>query len=766
MTPATDSRNTRSFMKRKLIDGDKAEEEMSTKKVALESASIEIDSVLGISDIPSQMDSPVVNLPKRVNLEKQRRVSTLAFKNAIEKNRAHQNAPKSDDTVSEASGLSDASIPLSLNSPDVNLLRRQEISSKKRISTAAFKHAIEKNKNPTTETTGKDVLIAEPDSLAESSGLMDSTIPSSLNSPELNFPQRSDLLSKKRVSTAAFKDAIKKNKDLSSQITNDTPALNTKNPAVEESTSVLSSLNDQQSLPTLNTREDLHLPSIGSSPQKSPRRKSVMKSKSGTSSSFQIGEKSRVLETQPEKSASDMPAVTDKLAVSNPNAVELSASLSKSRASTTSPRKSVLEIQSEKGGSRLPGLTNSVDSTPLDTSDTNAVQLSGISSQSQGSTVSSKQADERNVILETQFSAKEDSTAPSKKVDEENKGLESLSIKDTSGLELSSLMNSSIPSSLDSPGVNILQRPDPKPKKRVSTTAFKEALEKRKQLETPVTEKEKISLVVSGKESNISAAEELRSASSSEPAEPGLLPEIVTSKSLSTSQQNKSAASVKLPALVPEEPGSIYDLKSSENSNRKHISIQNVSQVELAEPTPNLSAPPQEQSSPMLSGSLPIDNKHSDRGLPDSENTREVALPEDFFPVASSTQMADKNFSEEGIEMNQSVDLSVSDIPSDMSNVEKGPTLRLASQRSKKRVSMTEFLSALGKRKAPGNPSSDSPEKEPIADETYAVASLKSSSNQNTSGSTTNKTAPASTIPTRTENITAQGMDEWIAYCL
>ena len=731
MTPATETRNVRGYMKRKLLDEDKAKDDALAKKVALGTDSIEMDSVLGISDIPSQLDSPVINLPKRPNLENRRRVSMAAFKNAIEKNRAHQNIPITDHDASEISGLSDASIPLKLNSPDVNLPRRQEMNSKKRVSTAAFKHAIEKSKTLNTESAGKDGSTKKPDDFsAESSGLMDSSIPSLLNTPELNLPQRSDLLSKKRVSTASFKDAITKSKNLSSKTITDAPALNAAHSAVE-----LSKLESETSASLKSTDE-----------------------------------KSRILETQPEKSDSDLPALTDTvdstlLKISQISAVQLSGTLSKSRASSApssqgDEKSRILETQPEKVDSRIPTLTDSVDSIPLDISNTDTDKPTAALPKSRGSSVSIKHAVERSEVLETQSEKKEDSTWITKEPNEKSEVVKRLSIKDAiPGLELSSSIDSSIPSTLDSPNVNILQRPGAKSKKRVSTTAFKEALQRRKQLEAPAPKKEVNASTVLYTSSINAAIDEFRTTKKSELTEPVSLSELVTYKDVSTSHQNKTEISGKLSELITEKPESMNILQYSENSERNLISIRNISDIEPTESTPNRLSSLQNQSSPMLSGSLIMDSKYADHELPESENAPEVALPEDFYPVASSTQMADKMLSEEVIEVNQSVNLSVSDIPSDMDSTEKGPALRLPSQGSKKRVSMTEFLTALSKRKVPTNPSSDSPEKESNVDGTYTLASQKSSSSQSTSPLSTNKTAPVSSNPSGIENVTVPGMN-------
>lgn len=738
MTPASDTRNLRSLMKRKLIDEEKMEDTL-VKKAAVEADTVEIDSVLGISDIPSHMDSPVINLPKRPNLENRKRVSTAAFKNAIEKDKAHKNTAISDELTSEVSGLSDASIPLSLNSPEVNLPRRQAINKKKRVSTVAFKHAIEKSNSLITKTIGEDDLTTQPnDSSAELSELIDSTIPSSLNSPELNLPHQSDLTSKKRVSSTAFKAAIEKNKNLDSKTIDEISAVHTENSPI--ATSSLSP-KIEQTQPTSTIKDVSGSSTKISSPRKKHQGSANMSQNEDSATSEQTDETRIIPETQSGKRDS-VPFKQDH-------------------------NDEILENQLEKDVSGSSISNNLADSTPLGVSNVDAIQLPTALSTNLSYPTPSNQTDDSNQFLDVQPEKKRGSADASKETNQETKVQESLNIKDTPRLELSSLMDSSIPSSLDSPDVNILQRPKSKSKKRVSTTAFKEVLKRRNQLKAPLTNIETTSTFVEATGPLLgpvaSVVEELRSGEGSEPVEPLLIPEMSASKDITSSRNNKSAISAKLSSLTLEKSDGISMSKYSESSERKMVSIPNLSYIEVTKSTPDKSTPLPNQSSPMLSGSLSIDNKRSDHDSPESENAPEVALPEDFFPVASSTQMADKILSEgEGIESNRSVNLSVSDIPSDMDSVENRPALRLHSQGSKKRVSMTDFLTALGKRKAPTNSFNDSPEKELNADETYTITNHKSFSNQSTSASN-NKTAPPTTIPTRIENVTLSGMNKFYA---
>jgi len=541
----------------------------------------ETDSMLEVSDIPSHMDSPIINLPKRPNLDNRKRVSSSAFKHIIEKNKIHEQVP-----APELSNLSDTSIMSSLCSPNINLPIQPGSKLKKRVSIAAFRNAIEHNKNLRDKTTGNAPNIENEDSFQEeSSGQVDSSL-SSLNIQETSPLQQANLQSKEEASTSASKHVIEEF---------ESPEANSIEEVVEQSSSSVTSI-------IYSTIKSTEMVSLNQPIQSKIASISPLENSLNMDISQKLRSRSRVLSPSFEYDDQQKTLIgkndSDSLSVSN-------------------------------------------DPTNLDLLGADPLRLSTSQVKGQASSTPSIPIDEKSRVLETQPSNHEPASP---------------------NQNLSSFMDSSVPSSLHSPSmVNFIQRPCPKSKKRVSVTAFKEVLAKR---------------------------------------------------------QRAGAAAKEI--------------------------IQNFLHSETKTSTTSL----QNQPSTTLTDSQEMDNECSPSELPESEIGRpKTALPEDFFPVASSTQMVDprilseqemtpirSSFSKTSLEVSESVNLSVSDAVFDMQNVDQNLAVhRPFSQGTlKKRVSMTEFLTALSKRHILNKDPSDSPEKEENANVTFTV-SEKLSFIQNTS---------------------------------
>ena len=556
-----------STTKRKLNEEPPENEELKEKIASLADV-VETDTLLGISDIPSEMDSPIINLPKRPNLENRRRVSISAFKDVIEKNKTQNNEP-----ISDQLSLSDASIPSLPMSPVTKIPVKSKNDPKKRVSTTAYRHAIQQNKN----------LLDD----AKEHGSGTNTTNLSQEEP----PSLTNSMIKDNVSIVAFKDEIKQGENLKAYPVEDT---------VEQGSNPISSSN-----PSSSKIQEINL------------------------------------QDQPEKSKN--------------------ASIS---SLGCSPDLNVPQKPENRLKSR-------VSSFPSEITDEKITQSEEVNPGSM------EPIDEKSRILETQPVEGEET-------------VQNLSVEHVSGLEFSSLMDLSVPSSLHSPSAaNFYQRPGPESKKRVSITAFKEALEKRKQ-------------------------------------------------SVATAERT----------------------------------IRNHPDIETSVPTISQRNP----SFPMFADPLEIDNKYNE--LPESEiNRRETALPEDFFPVASSTQMADAKILDGG-EMNPEppsppkmlsevslpLDLSVSNVPVGMLSLNKSSDVhRFYSRRSdRKRVSMTEFLTALSKRNIPDKDLPDSPEKQTNASASLTV-SKSASSNPSTSTVSSNKTTLPGSVLADVEIVPTTGNNLFIS---
>ena len=820
MTPVTGSQpvqSQRSVMKRKLIDQDKAEDVMLIKKVALEMDLVELDSVMDM-DIPSHLESPIVNLPKRSKPQNRRRISTAAFKQAIEQSKALKNVSASADNE-DLSGLSDASIPLTLNSPDLNLPSQIDTRSRnksqlksKRVSNAAYKEAIESNK------AQKNVTVN-----TELSGLSDDSIPSSLNSPDLNLPRqaRSKMTPltrklKKRLSTAAFKEVLQKRKQLeksviSKEITS-TSVANEESSAPDKNKK--STLDAKQSEKSVIAKETASSIVANESIVSDPNETSIVSelelsnAKDSTehlsiSASKNAAKNARRKKKQLEKrsmeraslgAAKEESNAPDKNEKSNVDAKKLEKSvITKATASSSAVKgKTVALDQSE---------TSKVDKSST-VKDVSRPELSNtMDLKKRVSAVASEDVLEKGKQLDKSIVTRESTSSIEKSIaadtSEKRKIDESSAVGDVSGLGMSNSMDSmdsSVPSSLASPVVNLIQRPCPKSKKRVSMTAFKEILQKIKpsekstssviankesELTEPATERAAIEANSSvpvqtsekQKSSDISKYSDESTLRRSLNKTAGLpnqfddslpLPEAVAVNDVSAAQKSK----LSLPSVSIMTPDRQKSINSSKYSDGARKSVQNLPPFQLDESTPNRSTGQQSPSS---------NDKYTSNELPESENAKsppEVALPEDFFPAASSTQMADKmldgdaepirdihsvssptesskvdiesvtspaglskmtavvepvveidSISSTPENANRSVNLSVSDIPSDMESLDNGPAaLRLRpSQASKKRVSMTEFLTALAHRKA-AIPDEKSQESETNDDGTFTVA--------------------------------------------
>ena len=621
LTPKAGSQGIQWNATKRKLNEEPPQNETPTKTTAIEMSLVTTDSLMEISDIPSHMDSPIVKLPIRPNLENRKRVSLSEFKHVIEKAKTQNNLP-----TEEISITFDASIPSILNSPDTNLPLRLENKSKKRVSTAAFRHAIEQNKVLIIKTTKKPLAPKGMDS-PQSLSLSDSNIPSSFITPDL--PYQANFLSKTNTSSSAFKYAIE-------QGLIDNPI---KYDSTEQTTDSVSSSN-----PSLSTSQEVNL---------------SMQSKQLTNDCVSSLEPSPNL---------DVPQLIPNLSESQACSASIEHIDEKSR---------IPETQFEEDKSNTP--SNSIDSKSLELASPSSTPQQSIFSQSQACSSSIKPIDEESRVLEIQ-PLRDELAFPDL----------NLTVKHISELEFSRMMNSSIPSSLHSPSVvKILERPCPKSKKRVSTTAFKEALEKRKILDAQVKE-----------------------------------------------------------------------------TTTNHL------QIEAGKPKASLP----DQLSEVLPDYPKIDNEYSYSELPESEiNRRETALPEDFFPVASSTQVYDlKTLNVEEINpvpssppkmssiVSQRVNLSPSDVPSGIQSAAQTPLRRSYSLgSSRKRVSMTEFLPGLSKSKISNKDqlgSSESSKEESNKYATFTVSSPRSSSpSQNISAVLNDRTTAVSSVRPDVEIVPTTG---------
>ena len=181
-------------MKRKLTQKEDAEN--TSKKSHLE-VTDPYQEESGLSEVPSQLGSPSMNVPTRPIKKKDKRMSMTAFTQAL--------SQEPQESLQEAhSGLIDESsgIPSALESPE-QVLSQRPGKSKNRTSMSAFKETLRKGK-----PFGK-IDIGESSTSGGSSRLDNSDIPSNLQSPDFITSQRPlTVKDRKRISSTGYQQIL------------------------------------------------------------------------------------------------------------------------------------------------------------------------------------------------------------------------------------------------------------------------------------------------------------------------------------------------------------------------------------------------------------------------------------------------------------------------------------------------------------------------------------------------------------------------------
>lgn len=179
-------------LKRKILDN--GPEDNPAKKPSQQESGLldEDNSILGLSELPSQLGSPSIEPLARPKVASRRKVSTSTFSQVI------QSQESQTKKIDETKSLDDESFPSALGSPDAVISQRP--GKKSRISISTFSKTIEARKvmekSVTKSSTATEDLSHES-----------TDIPISLESPVINY-RPGPKSSKKRVSSTSFQDTL------------------------------------------------------------------------------------------------------------------------------------------------------------------------------------------------------------------------------------------------------------------------------------------------------------------------------------------------------------------------------------------------------------------------------------------------------------------------------------------------------------------------------------------------------------------------------
>lgn len=189
-TPAAASQGSHrsGYLKRKLVGHDQSVGNVS-KRSMVEIPEQLLESILNDTELPSDVGSPSVIIPRH-NLANRRRVSTTAFSQVIQ-------SQESEPVQEEANNDSDSTIPSEMATPEIARPIRHVAQSRKRVSTSVFK-----------QTLDNQAQREEAQNRASDQDESDSNLPSDVPAAESTLPWRSAAKKKTRMSMSVFKGTL------------------------------------------------------------------------------------------------------------------------------------------------------------------------------------------------------------------------------------------------------------------------------------------------------------------------------------------------------------------------------------------------------------------------------------------------------------------------------------------------------------------------------------------------------------------------------